>query len=485
LVASQPEEMREDKGTSRMSTVIDRRTALRFAAAATAALGVSAIPHVARSARVAGPHTVEPGAGAWRTWFLTSGADLRPPPPPDSRGELDQVRGLIGGGDTRRLDRIAFWDAGGPPYRWNELATDLAFQNAFGTTDSAVYARVQAYLNMAIHDATVATWDAKYAYSRPRPSQLDAAVTSLVAVPGSPAYPSEHAAAGSAAAEVLAYFAPKRADKLRAMAEEAARSREWAGVQYPSDTAAGMDIGVAVAKLAIAAAQSDNYDTATWDGTIPEGPGLWKGTNPRGAADRFWKTLIAPSADALRPPPPPAFDSPGRAQEVEAVKNFPRTPNTNALATFYQYQLRGAPNFNIIYNRDISRRVFEEHLEDSPLPARVYALLHATYQDAWITTQDCKFTYWTARPSMFDPSITTLFPNPNHPSYVSNASALATSPALVLAHFFPSERDALLERANEYGDSRLWAGIHFPSDIEVSRQMGEQLAALAIARDGG
>src|SRR5919204_980613 len=144
-----------------------------------------------------------------------------------------------------------------------------------------------------------------------------------------------------------------------------------------------------------------------------------------------------------------------------------------------QYQLRGAPNFNIVQNREISRRVFEEHLEDSPLPARIYALLHAVYQDAWITTQDAKFTYWTARPSMFDPSITTLFPNPPHPSYPSNASAQATSPSLVLAHFFPRDAAALIKQANEYGDARLWAGIHFPSDVETSRQMGEPLAAIA------
>jgi membrane-associated phospholipid phosphatase len=468
-----------------MSTSVDRRTALRYAAGATLALGASAMPRVARSAPAAGPDAVEPGAGAWRTWFLGSGADLRPPPPPDSQGELAQVRGRLDSVDTPRLDRIAFWDAGAPPYRWNELAIGLWFRGAFGTSNPAFFQRVQAYLNMAVHDATVAAWDAKYTYNRPRPSQLDSALEPLVAVPGSPAYPSEHAAAAGAAAAVLASFAPTQADALWAMTEEAAGSREWAGVQYPSDTAAGLDIGRGVAKLAIAAAQSDNFDTATWDGKIPEGAGLWKGTNPVGAADRFWKTLIVPSADALRPPPPPAYDSPERAREIEAVKNFPRTPVTNGLAIWVQYQLRGAPNFNITYNRELSRRVFEEHLEESPLPARAYALLHATYQDAWITTQDCKFTYWTARPTMFDPSITTLFPNPNHPSYVSNGSALATSPALVLAHFFPRDRDALVKQANEYGDARLWAGIHFPSDIETSRQMGEQLAALAIARDGG
>src|SRR5919109_540998 len=181
-----------------MRTAIDRRTALRFAVAATAALGASAMPLGAGSAPAAGPGAVEPGAGAWRTWFLTSGADLRPPPPPDSQGELDQVRGLLDGVDAARQDRIAFWDAGAPPYRWNELATDMSFQGVFGTTSPAIYPRIQAYLNMAMHDATVAVWNAKYTYTRPRPSEVDPSLVPLVAVPGSPSFPSEHAAAAGA-----------------------------------------------------------------------------------------------------------------------------------------------------------------------------------------------------------------------------------------------------------------------------------------------
>jgi membrane-associated phospholipid phosphatase len=460
---------------------MDRRNLLKLAATGTALLGATALPRLARAATSASAAALEePGAGMWRTWFLGAGSDLRLPPPPDSAGELGAVRGMLGQLDAAARDRVAYWGAGAPPYRWNEIATEMSFRGAFG---SGNYPRIQAYLNMAIHDATVATWDSKYAYNRPRPSQLDASIVPVVEVPNSPAYPSEHAAVAAAASEVLAYFAPKEAEALRNMANEAGTSRVSAGVQYPSDIAAGLDIGRAAAELTMDAASKDNYSTAVWDGVIPEGPGLWKGQNPIGVADRFWKPLIVPSADVLRPPPPPAYDSPERAQQIDAVKNFPRTPATNGLAIWVQYQLRGSPNFNIVFNREVSRRVFEEHLEDSPLPARVYALVHAVYQDAWITTQDAKFTYWTARPSMFDASITTLFPNPPHPSYVSNGSALATSPSLILAHFFPRDAAAIIKQANEYGEARLWAGIHFPSDIETSRQMGEQLALLAIARD--
>jgi len=466
-----------------MHNSFNRRAMLKLAAAATATFSASGLPAIARPV-LASPRASleEPGAGGWRTWFVQRGSDLRLPPPPDSVAELSVVRGMLSNVDDAARDTIAYWDAGAPPYRWNAIATDMFFRGAFGSSN---FPRIQAYLNMAMHDATAAAWDSKYVYNRTRPNQLDTSIVPIVAVPTSPAYPAEHAAAAGAASEVLAYFAPNDRDGLRTMADEASISRVQAGVQYPSDVAAGLDIGRTVAGLAISAAKADNYDTAKWDGVIPEGPGLWKGEKPSGAADRFWNPLVIPSADYFRPPPPPAYDSPERMREIEAVKNFQRTPATNGLAIWVQYQVRGNSNFNVVVNRELGRRVLEERLDFSPLPARIYALMHAIFLDAWITTQDAKFTYWTARPNMFDPSITTLFPNPPHPSYPSNASAQATSPSLVLAHFFPRDAAALVKQANEYADARLWAGIHFPSDLETSRQMGEQLAAMALARDSG
>jgi hypothetical protein len=37
--------------------------------------------------------------------------------------------------------------------------------------------------------------------------------------------------------------------------------------------------------------------------------------------------------------------------------------------------------------------------------------------------------------------------------------------------------------ADEIGDARLWAGIHFRSDVDVSRRMGEQLVKIALNWD--
>src|SRR5438105_14189217 len=57
----------------------------------------------------------------------------------------------------------------------------------------------------AISDATVAACDSKYAYNRPNPAEVDAAVAPVVAMPQSPSYLSEHAFTAGAAASVLEY----------------------------------------------------------------------------------------------------------------------------------------------------------------------------------------------------------------------------------------------------------------------------------------
>jgi hypothetical protein len=49
------------------------------------------------------------------------------------------------------------------------------------------------------YDATVAAWNAKYTYNRPRPSELDPSLTTMVPNPRSPSYPSEHVAVAAAA----------------------------------------------------------------------------------------------------------------------------------------------------------------------------------------------------------------------------------------------------------------------------------------------
>ena len=87
-----------------------------------------------------------------------------------------------------------------------------------------------------------------------------------------------------------------------------------------------------------------------------------------------------------------------------------------------------------------------------------------------------------ARPSQFDATISTVIPTPPFPSYPSNAATLGTASALVLAHLFPREAARYASWAKEFGESRLWAGIHFRSDIRTGDELGRHVAGAVIER---
>lgn len=161
-------------------------------------------------------------------------------------------------------------------------------------------------MSMAVYDATIAAWESKYFYNRKRPAEMDPALVTAVATPRSPSYPSEHAVAAAAAATVLAYFFPDEASSFPAMAEEAARTRVEAGVQFPSDSSAGLELGRKVAERVLERAKADGSD-AVWAGTGPTGPCMWSGEKPGNVTLPDWKPILLKSADEFRPPAPPGL----------------------------------------------------------------------------------------------------------------------------------------------------------------------------------
>src|SRR5581483_9086561 len=95
-------------------------------------------------------------------------------------------------------------------------------------------------------DATIAAWDAKYTYNRPRPSQVDQRLTPAVPLPDSPSYPSDYAAAAAASAAVLDYLFPDDRPAIDLMAARAGASRMYAAVEFSTDVTAGAALGKAI-----------------------------------------------------------------------------------------------------------------------------------------------------------------------------------------------------------------------------------------------
>ena len=425
---------------------------------------------------------VEPNAGQWRTWAIPSGNAYRAAPPPspsETQEELRTLSNLIAGNDAATASQIAYWDAGAPQYRW----IDLISNRVLAGTPTGVAHRVYTYVAMAMYDATIATWESKYHYRRLRPTQMDHRLPTAVAVPDSPSYPSEHSAAAQAAATVLAYFLPLEAQNFQTMAEQAGWSRVLAGVQFPSDHHAGLELGRRVAEQVIAKAQSDGSD-AVWTGTVPVGPCLWTGVNPGNAAAVNWHPLLLSSPSQFRPPPPPGCMSAQVLAESAGVRTFPRTFATNAKAFYWQ----SPEGLNYWGFRYLDKWMFEDRLDKNPpRAARAYALATAVQFDAFIASQDGKFAYWYLRPHQLDPAIVPLFAVPNFPSYPSNHSTFSTARAEVLAYLFPSRADYIRAIGKEAGDSRIWAGIHYQMDNAAGVALGKAVAGVFIdfARNDG
>ena len=171
-----------------------------------------------------------------------------------------------------------------------------------------------------------------------------------------------------------------------------------------------------------------------------------------------------------------------RVGEVADVRNFPRSPA--AFATNYKaFYWQSPEGLNTWVYRYADKWMFEDgvHL-NPPRAARAYALIAATQFDAFIASQDGKFTYWYLRPHQLDPAIVPLFPVPNFPSCPSNHSTFSASRSEILAYLFPTR--AVLARAigKEAGDSRIWAGIHYQMDNVAGVNLGHSVAAVFIAR---
>jgi membrane-associated phospholipid phosphatase len=427
-------------------------------------------------------------AGEWKTWVIRSGQDHGVPPPPDAaatRRELEWVRGASMESDPRIVEQIRFWDSGPPSYRWMDLVTK---RQIAGEPVGTYFVRAYTYVSLAIYDATVAAYNAKQTYRRARPSERDPRIHPRVQVPRSSSYPSEYAATAAAAATVMAYLVPSQAEWFQNMAEEAGKSRLYAGVEYPSDYHAGMELGRRVAEQVIAKARMDGADVP-WNGTVPTGPCMWTGTNPGNASAAQWKPLLLSSPSEFRPAPPPPCDSPAAQAELAVVRNYPRALNganfnTNARAFFWQTS-EGVFPWALVH---LNRWVLEDKLElNPPAAARAYALVGAVGYDAFIASQDGKLAYWYPRPAQLDPTLAPLFPAPNFPSYPSNHSTFSSARAEVMAYLFPDRAAYIQALAKEAGDSRIWAGIHYEMDNRAGVTLGRQVARKFIdwaERDG-
>jgi membrane-associated phospholipid phosphatase len=193
-----------------------------------------------------------------------------------------------------------------------------------------------------------------------------------------------------------------------------------------------------------------------------------------------WKTWVLTSGSEFRPGPPPAYNSPEEAADLNTLKNIQRTPKMTSDAFFWEYAAGGTRNY-WYWNDQATRLILSHNLAaDPPMQARAFALTSIAPYDSMVACWDAKYTYWAIRPFQLDPTFKPVFTTPNHPSYPAAHGCLSAGAATVLAYLFPDDADAISALAQQAGDSRIWAGIHFPTDVRVGLALGQKVAQKVI-----
>ncbi len=207
--------------------------------------------------------------GANRTFCIPSGEVCHPgttfPPFSTTVGsefynEALSVRDISNSLTASQTEIALFWADGGgtytPPGHWFSILAQLL---EAGNQDLAFAAEACSRLGVAVADAFIACWNAKYSTNlMPPATYIQANIhpgwLPLLPTPPFPEFTSGHSTQSGAAAVVLTRlygenfaftdaapgFTPRSFGSFREAAEEAAISRLYGGIHYPS----GVDIGV-------------------------------------------------------------------------------------------------------------------------------------------------------------------------------------------------------------------------------------------------
>jgi hypothetical protein len=212
-------------------------------------------------------------------WTIPSPDYFRPAGPPSlasAQYAADFAEVKAKGQDTsitRTADETlysVFWNASTASYLWNSIATSLAAERHLTLGEEA---RLLGLLNVALADAAIACWDAKYKYLFWRPITAirsdgipaDATWTTLLPTPAHPEYPSGHSCVSGAAGRLLSVLfgevssfsvtgdqpanigVTRSFTSFAAANDEVRNARVFAGIHFRTATDEGQALGVNIA----------------------------------------------------------------------------------------------------------------------------------------------------------------------------------------------------------------------------------------------
>jgi PAP2 superfamily len=318
---------------------------------------------------------------------------------------------------------------------------------------------------------------------------------------------SEAAAADAAAHAVLVALYPQFQTRLDAQLEQMLGAIP-AGTQKDQ----GIRLGGMVADAILDARSDDGSSVQPAPFVFGSGPAEFQSPPPNFPAPQFteWSRVIPfalVEANEFRPGPPPELTSKTYIKAFNEVKSLGIANSTTATA---DQALTGRFWNGAIQNywNEIAQTAALEHKLSLPESARLFALLNLAFADDVIAFYDAKYTYNFWRPVTAIRAADTDN-NPNtivdanwlpqvgkttpDPSYPGAHAVIGASGAFVLRSFFRRDRFSFkvtsevmpgVERSfasfsaaqQEATLSRIFAGVHFRSDLTTGSELGKDVA---------
>jgi acid phosphatase (class A) len=116
----------------------------------------------------------------------------------------------------------------------------------------------------------------------------------------------------------------------------------------------------------------------------------------------------------------------------------------------------------------------------SALPATAHLLADVRNEEA-IAAAKAKDYFKRTRPWVLDDSLKTCDRNDApQSSYPSGHATMAFAMAVVLAEAMPDNAAQIMNRARDYGESRMICAAHFPSDVQAGQALGTAVGAALL-----
>jgi membrane-associated phospholipid phosphatase len=333
----------------------------------------------------------------------------------------------------------------------------------------------------------------------------------LIHLPAIAPKASQDAAAASAAHEVLATLYPKFETTLDAELEQSLTH-----VADGPEKARGIALGQEIADQILALRSNDGSNVQPTPFVFGTAPGDYQSTPPNFPKPQFteWSHVIPfalQQASQFRPGPPPALTSPSYTDSFNEVKSLGiRRSTTASIDQALTGRFWNGPIQN--YWNEITQTGAVANRLTTAQSARLFALVNLTLADGVIAFYDAKYVYTFWRPvtairaaasdnnpdTAADPNwLPEVGNTTSDPSYPGAHAVIASAAATVLASFFgtdefnfnvTSEVLAGVERsfatfssaAQEATLSRIYAGVHFRTDLVAGQQLGTDVATYVV-----